>query len=569
MKPIPRARLPRSLAELYRRYAFQGTIPTAGFYWDTAGEWAERANAIYEEVETCIKAGLMPKDLAAIERKEARKALVNWRDRGVGAMYQEADVVQHGADQAEFIRAKLRERCAAYKRLLASTPDDALRDAYWSARVPINRGKGAPAYYPSGDRLGALKLAGAAFSSRALAELKANTIAVAGGDLWCLTAYERIQGADPQKEVPAYRLDAGRIVPAGTRIGPKVRLINAAPFGLNVALTGTLGVLKYLQRRLDEQATGQFASARAYFFKTRAENVVASDFSRYDETISLETRDALLSEILSPMHQLITSRVTDAPWPGSMADEIYYEYGRMPLLIPPTNLEDGALLQSIIGRNRSGEKYTSWTATEVGLAYQHARADALGLNIRVVVQGDDAVIWSPNSQLADRWNSDEHTYGFAIKAEVEPIFLMRDIRTGRGLYARMLAGTLNREVTREPTTVAQAAAGALSRMAMLSPALAERYLNFIETTLGPKGRLTSVYVRMGSPIVDRLLADESTRIARRGGRNGALEQLGEWAVGNPDLAARLFPQTLAALQSSEPTLDRLKMAVADLSNGPV
>jgi Fe-S cluster assembly ATPase SufC len=87
MKRLGKFDLPKNLVESYAMLAFQKIDQRGGFYYSSLGEWEAITNHFLEMLLPKIRT-LETTDsaLAAQEVEFVEKAMVNWRDKGLGTL---------------------------------------------------------------------------------------------------------------------------------------------------------------------------------------------------------------------------------------------------------------------------------------------------------------------------------------------------------------------------------------------------------------------------------------------------------------------------------------------------
>jgi len=350
VEQVSRDRLPFQIIDLYQHYSFEAWDRSAAFAYNDRAEWAQAARQLSATLLDAVQ-GLDDRGLVAAESEHARKMCTYWRDKGLGSIVQDTALISDNEDQARVITPTLRAWGIKLAGWVLGAPIDLLKAAYTSAAVPVDRGKGAPFWLPSSDREAAIELH-ALWEGAHDVTAYFRHLSEAGPMMVrpCLTGYIRIQ--DAQKPVPRWELTGGELTRTGTRIGPKVRKVQAAPFGLNSIMAGCADIARVAGKSIDSRNAGDLAEVERVSRSSKL--LIAMDYSNYDDSVSHQTIRAFHLLILEPLLRACRDRgvVTPTHYRQMLSVDEYMT--EIPFLGPPRDHVSGAQLTPTNGGIKSG-----------------------------------------------------------------------------------------------------------------------------------------------------------------------------------------------------------------------
>lgn len=546
MLHIAPSKLPRSVVDLYKAYSFVGVDPNAAFAYDSVPQWAEYTRdvqrAFYEVLQPIAKTD--PR-LFAQEGEFLEKLGVCWRCRGVGTLAVEdpAELSCHNPDQAAAMRPGIKETGRFYCKVLSGMPMAQLEEYFYGAILKVDRSKGAPYWFTrnhTGDF--AIALSKVARRGRDFHGVEAVTRAVAGAPLGLVqSSWIRLQSKRGPRD--AWSFNGSCISRSGDEYLPKTRRIAAQPFSTNHLWVPVGNVLREIMAgRPDGNTTGTIPpalqAARDYRY------AVAEDLRSYDTTVALETLDDVRMHILEPALAVLHSRGLLSRRDRDRLISVDYHTQRMPILMPPHCITDGALLYPAEGQTRSGENLTSWKGTEINRARAKLKARKLGLEkeVRVINYGDDTIVFASSVGAIDRWIEAGSELGFESEAAPDATFLMRRLPFGYSYLGRMIMGSIDREPLHEPpNTFAAAASMSIRRELLRGHPLEDRFFNILDQPSAPDRmrRAIGVARNIDDPALATLYASwlgEGRRGNLSDDMDDALESLAEAPQVRPSVA---------------------------------
>jgi hypothetical protein len=261
------------------------------------------------------------------------------------------------------------------------------------------------------------------------------------------------------------------------------------PFAINHLMVAVGYLLRTAMAEIDDRNTGTVAPAARAVAEFRYN--AALDFSSYDQTVGLESLEAVDGELFFPIldwlfaHGYLSGRMR------MLIADVAYHINYMSIILPPRTVGEAAYIASATGQTRSGIQLTSWYGTEINRNYCLARLLSMGRDpdvVRIYNYGDDTIMATDDASAIDEWAADTDAGGFKTTVAPDATFLMRRLPDDYGYLGRMLAATVNREPQHEPSSVIAAASAFTTRHAMLRghPA-ADAYLDILsEWDRGPK-----------------------------------------------------------------------------------
>lgn len=489
-RPLVSDRLPRHLVELYHKYSFTDVDTGFAFAYDTVAEWEDvTARAMGYLLDAITPLIRTDPRLAAQEHEFVEKMCTCWRLRGFGTLYepQDSSYSCRNADQAMALTPWLRRRCRDYLAWMRSVGSEHVSALLTGGTVVLDKGKGAPYWSPGGDHEVCLAYARLGLEASSYDALEHAVRAAGAARMpFCQTSYIRVQAA--RKPTPAWQLLGQALQPAGERLKPKVRRIGAQPFAVNHLWAGVGNVLRTAMASIDQRTTGTVEPAAA---ATRQwSHTMAFDLASYDTTVSLETQNAVRSELLGPILAYLALQGIMTMQEVTLLMEADAATQELGILVPPaTTLLAGDVVPAA-GQTRSGENLTSWKGTEINRARIDSKMQTLGLrngrDATAFNYGDDTVLMFDSARAVDRWAGLSHYLGFNETVAPDVTFLMRRLPDGYTYLGRMVAACINREPQLEPQDALSAAAAMATRRELLrGHPLEERFdpiLNAIAST---------------------------------------------------------------------------------------
>jgi hypothetical protein len=465
-RPIPRDDLPLNLVNTYRGYSFDALVDKNGFAYDTIGEWARVTHTAMAAGNEVVRS-LSDPDLVLQEMDYLKKMRVCWRDKGLGMLAMDHEVIVENKEQAKWLRHEMINLGMELAAAINAWPLEELITTMESAEVPIAKGKGAPYWISASDRQGALNLAAVAERSASVEQMLTLL-----GELGqarmpsVLTSYVRLAASGEKRT--AYVLAGSELRSEGESYLPKARRIQALPLPMNWPLVPVANVLKKALNEVVPSTDGKVETAIAMCRKYRT--CMASDMASYDETIGYETIQLFLEAIAVVLRVLVRlGAMTKAE--AAMVVEVVERVQEMDLLSPPVRTDEAARLTRTKGANKSGIRLTSIIATFVNVCRIRAKGRQLRIPIGFAVFGDDTVIATHRTrkELFTSWfNPGFNNHGFVEEPADDTSFLMKRIPGGYAYLMRMLLSTINREVIHEPRNIFAAASGIKIRNSLLA-----------------------------------------------------------------------------------------------------
>lgn len=458
---IAKSKLPLQLTNGFAEQAFADVVPYGAFAWDTLAEWRSMTAQAMSEAYAAV-ASITDERLRLQEVNFIDKMAVCWRVKGLGSLLMPNELIVRNAAQARELTPYLRRYGLQLIKLLSATQPSALAQLYWLSTIPVNRGKGSPYWLPG-------SLAGAEFAFYKIAR-QATTVTEldellmrAGNAVMrpSISLYSRLQSAKAQR--PAAVKHGNVVLPSDVLVWLcKIRKIQALPFAYNIEFAGPLAVIMAAVKSLDDRNTGSIDAAmrlgRTYRF------AVARDLETYDDTVSIETLDALREYVTNPCLRLL--RRAGLPIRTEYLSELDDHINRLPMLGPSWDTGWGGALIKKEGGITSGKRATSYEGTVINRCRCDAKLAAMDASAYCVNQGDDTLIFSNAASAGDDWDRTP-SLGFRETAGIDRSLLMRRIPEGHSYYGRMLIACIQREVPSEPRDYVTAAAGIAVRQALL------------------------------------------------------------------------------------------------------
>lgn len=466
VRVVPRSRLPRQIASLYSGYAFDPVDKRAGFYYSSGSAWQEVTERVFgyawDQIVRARNGGKLSPELAKTELEFAARATVCWRDKGLGSLVTTEPRDVSGAEQAPAISSELAAIGAKLRDVLSRIPEEDVAKALGGTVIPVASGKGSPNWLSSTNRQSAIWYAALLNGVRTGEELvdRLQGVNTYGLPL-CVTSYLRVQ--DALKPQPRMVLDQTELVLSGTRRGPKIRRVQALPFGLNYLSARAAELLRLCYITVWPSADGRLSTAQD---ELRGKGkLYALDLSKYDETIGAATLLAYRELVYAPWLEACVSKGYLSETEASLCLYVDSMIPTLPLLSPPGNRDDGALLLHNRGGLPSGERQTSLKGGIINKARLAAKLKHFGIEATAVNFGDDTII-ATNADMSAYLAADDWA-GFNETKADDPGFLMRHLPEGFAYLGRMLITTVNKEPRFEPRSSAIAILGAKSRIELL------------------------------------------------------------------------------------------------------
>jgi hypothetical protein len=486
--PVEADRLPRGLVSLYHRYAFTTIDTKAGYAYDSLDGWttvsAHAMNVLRESIAPLRTSD--PK-LYLAESEWLEKMGVCWRARGLGAATKWEPQTTYDANQAAVIGRDLHDLGQELVGRLKTLTRAEAKRLHDDGTIPVAHGKGSPLWYNANDRHAAVCLAAISERCRNYDEFEYRMTHVAETRVpISLVSYIRLQAG--RKPMPNYVIDVDHLVEKGTRLGPKVRTIQALPFGLNYLGAGAGNLIKWAMQS-DPGMSGNITDALniSRTFGT----ILATDLATYDDTVSAESDAAWAYSIYEPCLKVCVQLGILTSARARLLMEIEERVRFMGLLCPPRRMGLGAELVPTAGRIKSGKRMTSIEGTTINRCRIRAKMRKHRIKGTSVNWGDDTVILTHEkmSQLK-AFIEDTEFGGFKETPADDASFLMKRLPFGYGYLGRMMLGTIDREMNAEPDNMMTAALGIATRRAILQGhPLAHVYDDWLKTTPSRRLRL--------------------------------------------------------------------------------
>lgn len=488
-----------SLQKKHQEYAFVEVIPKGGFVYDSVSEWAETTRGVVDYALTALakvrNTPAMPEHFYQTEEKMLRSMLVCWRDKGLGALVQQEAAIRDNAEQADALRPRFRKLGFKYSERIDNMPDHELADLYHNARVPVNKGKGAPLWIPSSDRELTVALVKCGEGAGDYAELERKFKHLAGTPIgFKISLYLRIQQSS--KPVPAWEYYPGgaAIVPAGERMGPKRRKVQALPFILNYHYVSYANVLRHVMATDEAHGntgTTTYAAKAVRHYKYSA----ALDLSNYDDTVSWQTLDAYCQDVTLPVTDALVRRRMMSRAEQHMLLSIDHHLNRMDMICPSPFAGEAHRLVPKVGGIVSGKRTTSQEGSDINRERFRFKAEWAGLRDYAFFNSSDDMVIATNDRAGlDKYGGLESQLGFTETTSPETTYLMtrltKDGPTGYRYLGRMLLRSINQEEMTEHTSLLGFAASIATRYTLLDGHPLQRAF-YDALRAGNNARLTS------------------------------------------------------------------------------
>lgn len=465
-----------SLQKKHHEYAFVEVLPKGGFIYDDVSEWASTTKGVVSyalgALEKIRGTQSMPEHFYLTEEKMLRSMLVCWRDKGLGALVQQEDAIRDNAEQADALRPRFRKLGRKYASRIAAMPDHELGMLYHEARVPINKGKGAPLWLPSDDKELTVALIKCGADAGDYAELERKFKQLAGTPIgFKISLYLRIQQSS--KAVPSWEYYPGgaAVVPAGERMGPKRRKVQALPFILNYHYVSYANVLRHVMAtdpNHSNTGTVTYAQQAVRHYKYSA----ALDLSNYDDTVSWQTLDAYCQDVTLPVTDQLVSRGLMSRASQHLLLSIDHHLNRMDMICPSPFDGEAHRIVPKVGGIVSGKRTTSQEGSDINRERFAFKAEWAGLSDYAFFNSsDDMVIATNDKKGLEKYGTLESQLGFTETTSPETTYLMtrltKDGPSGYRYLGRMLLRTINQEEMTEHTTLLGYAASIATRYSLL------------------------------------------------------------------------------------------------------
>jgi hypothetical protein len=556
-RSLQRWDLPSQLNNLYHDYSWQPWNSAPAFAYDDTRSWAALVAHVQESTYSSSGFKRLDERLRAQEKENIDKMGVCWRLTGYGELYEpDSDVyTTRDSDQAQIVRPGLRKRRQQYIAWLTAQGLDRLRELVDGAPVRMDKGKGAPYWAPASDHVSPLAYGRIAQTARTFAQLEQRVREAGNARMrFVQTSYIRVQGARKVRAV--YAPGGPGLVQTGENYLPKVRRIGAMPFAVNHLMAAVGHVLRTAMSEIDTFNEGNTLHASKAVEEHRYN--AALDFAGFDTTVSLETLEAVDSELFFPVidwltaHGLVTERERD------LITDCAYHINYMSILLPPRNYNESAYVVQAEGQTRSGIQLTSWYGTEINRAFTSAKLAYLGYsrdNVKVFNYGDDTIVATDHADVIDKWAETSTYGGFVTTVAPDATYLMQRLPDRYSYLGRMFAATVNREPQHEPRSIIGAAAAFATRHALLDrhPLQDEYFRVLTEWGRGPDRFTEAIrmaYAYRDSPVQLTQLAMKHTLATQANVNTESLEQQVSNLVG---LGA---PGALAAAEQMATLLNR-------------
>jgi len=518
MRSIAGSRLPTGLRNMYFEMAFGGTIPDGAWAYDTVEEWASVCASINAGAAEAIAPlqRLDPK-LFEAELEHMEKSQVCWRDIGLGALTQWADIKVSSQAQADALIPRFTALGRRYSAWLRAQAVETLRELFSDDKVILSSGKGAPYWFPGVNADAAVALARIAESAGTVTELD-RLIVGAGGAMMpmCFTSYIRVAGS--RKARARYLLVNSALVTSGEVIAPKNRRVQAAPYHWNYPIVGVAALMKAAMRGVSNMNSGTVDEAVAA--SRRHKYTIALDYARWDESVSWQTVYNWRTLVYRPFLDTAVSLGLISSSRRFMLLEIDELMQEADQLGPPRNTDEAAVLGGLIGTIRSGERLTSQKGTDIARELNLLKLERLGIRGELFNQGDDTILCTDDEDAIDKLNA--HTSFLDTEQTIAPdaAYLMKRVPGNYAYLCRMLYGNLNKEPRFEPRSLFHAAGAMWVRRQLLRGHPAED--TYYSTLKRATGRLSYTAVLAESSDGYELLA-AAAAASRVGG--GELEEI--------------------------------------------
>jgi len=558
---IGRRVLPKALESLYTAYSFKSADSAPAFAYDTIREWERMTERLQDGLYHAIgKIRTLDRRLAAQEEEFCDKLAVCWRLRGLGTLFvPDTDALSaYNTVQADALHQELAKRGRYYAAAILAMPAEQLAQLYYGASLRLDKGKGAPFWFPSTEKEVTFAIQRLYQDGGDLDEYVSDCANAGQAKLptYLQSSYIRIQSnRNPLDRVV---LQDGHLAVAGERFGPKIRRIAAQPFVLNHLWAPAGNVLRTIMAGSpDNRTTGTIepaiAAARSHKY------TAAIDLKAYDTTVSYELLMTLHDVLLRPSLDALVQRGVMQSRDRDILLDADRRTQEMAILLPPRQMAESAYIVAARGQTRSGENLTSWKGTEINRARCNLKLRdverSTGKAVHAINYGDDTVIFANDALAIDAWLREPEAYGFKEEAAADTTFLMRRLPGGYSYLGRMLMGSINREPAHEPETVLDAAAAFTLRQGLLTGhPMAAEYIPLLVMMGGPERMTEAVALAQRSPDpVSLTLVASMVKEGKRVGkltddRLDALRALASQPAVSPGVKA-LAAQAILALHS--------------------
>lgn len=454
MKAVRFGDIPTNLALQYKHLAFDEFVDRPAFFYSNSDEWADitsRVTSILTDAFT--KLGRVDLPFALAEFDFLGKMAACWRHKGKGTLIAESAVVSCSSPVQLEMRSGLRGLGNHYVASLSKMGPSEVSRLMSQATIPIAKGKGSPFWRSGADVLYPEYAMAAIRDCSSYSAIQSKLIGLSQYKLpICSTSYGRIQGAS--KLADAYIERNGRLVQHGQLLLPKRRRVLAQSFVENCLWTPICKVARHIQQYRSFAHTGNIVDvcnvARRYKYK------LAADKSKYDTNMSAELLTLFRTEIIVPMLDWCVRNSVMSRIDRSILLDIDDYKLTIPVLCPSSDVADAAVLIPSSGTNKSGDRRTSWIATDCNKVVTDMKMKSLGLSGYICTFGDDTLVLSDNPAIY-RWADDLNFLAFPETIAPDASFLMRRVPDDVPYLARIVSSTLNREPNQEPTNVYEAA----------------------------------------------------------------------------------------------------------------
>jgi hypothetical protein len=391
---------------------------------------------------------------------------VSWRDIGIAPLAEAEELFVHDEAQANALAPYLRRLGQKMVGWILKEATATLEQLWDDAPIPVDRGKGAPYWFPGHDTASAFLMWRIVSRYKTLEDMEAALWEAGSAKIDpVITSYIRVQSS--RKERPVRRLLGGEVIETDEKErGPKVRRVQAVPFLYNAIMSPIYNILKTARRAvLGGRTAGRIEVALS--LQTRYKHAVAGDLSNFDEHVSFETEMMAQRMVIKPCLEACVARGVIEPWYAKLVIAVDNRIQEMDILSPPVRMDEEARRYRRVGTQRSGEKLTSDKGTWISLTRGEWKLDALGIRGVVEALGDDVIIFSDDPTLPEKWAALDTHIGFEETVATTPSFLMRHIPGGYTFLGRMMMGSIQKEVSQEPIHPLISALGTQSRLQAL------------------------------------------------------------------------------------------------------
>lgn len=510
MQRVEYGEIPTNLALQYKHLAFDEFVDRPAFFYSSTSEWAEKTEKVTALLaEAFTKLSRIDVPFALAEFDFLGKMAACWRHKGKGTLIAEEAVVTCSSSSQLEMRAGMRQLGNHYVASMAKLGASTVATIMANATIPIAKGKGSPFWKSGADTLFPEYALAAIRDCRDYSDIQNKLIRLSQFKIpICSTSYGRIDSS--AKRGPAYIEQNGRLVQDGDLVLPKRRRVLAQSFVENCLWTPISKVARHIQQYRSFAHTGNIVDvcniARRYKYR------LAADKSKYDTNMSAELLTLFRTEIAIPMLDwCVRSFIMTRKERSILLDIDSYKL-TIPVLCPSSDIADAAVLIPSSGTNKSGDRRTSWIATDCNKVVTDMKMKTLGLTGYICTFGDDTLVLSDSAELY-KWADDLNFLDFPETIAVDPSFLMRRVPDDVPYLARIVSSTLNREPNQEPVNLFEAALSYKVRRSLVQGHPMARYFDLCFDIIAAEKRsaIRSLAQLSDTQIVSLILSSRGTR----------------------------------------------------------